>query len=147
MTDLPSKPTSMVAIPSDGTVAEAVAYTYAIPHGQPQSPPHINAAAWYDQHAELAHRLLHLAVRAAALPPGAEDREVNEALAALLLHAREIVGYELPTLLAKDGTHTIPFERFATARAKVSALLLELVRTRAELTALQSATKGPDHAG
>ncbi|GKT16983.1 hypothetical protein AVHY2522_13640 [Acidovorax sp. SUPP2522] len=143
MTDQPSKPGSMVARPSDGPVAAAAASICAIPHGQ----PHIDAAAWYDQHAELAHRLLHLAVRAATLPPGAEDREVNEALAALLLHAREIVGYELPTLLAKDGTHTIPFERFATARAKVSALLLELVRTRAELAALQSETKGPDHAG
>ncbi|CAN7370393.1 hypothetical protein [Acidovorax sp. LjRoot117] len=107
--------------------------------GLPHAPPRIDNARWYGRHAKLANRLLHMAVRAAALPPGPQDNEVDEALAALLLHAREIVNYEPPEILAKDGVHTIPHAKLASARAKVSALRLELVRTRAELAALKGA--------
>lgn len=97
------------------------------------APPMVDNETWYGQHTKLVHRLLHMTVRAAALPSGPADDEVEQVLANVLQHAREIVAYELPTLLAKDGANTIPYERLATARAKVSALRLELRRTKAEL--------------
>lgn len=107
------------------------------------APPIVNNAAWYGQHEKLIHRLLHMAVRVAALPPGPDDKPVEELLAKVLQHARQIVEYELPTLLAKDGANTIPFERLATARVKISILRQELKLTKAELAAARAPAPAP----
>ncbi|CAN7705859.1 hypothetical protein LJR066_005739 [Acidovorax sp. LjRoot66] len=113
------------------------------PRGVLGAPPLQGKAEWYGQHEKLVHRLLHMAVRAAVLPPGPEDKPVDELLAKVLQHAREIVEYELPTLLAKDGRNTIPFERLASARAKIVVLRQELKLTKAELAAARAPAPAP----
>ena len=92
-------------------------------------PDVVNTAAWYEEHVQLCYDLQAAAVRAVH-DQGAEA-EVGKAHAALLAHAAIINGGSGPVLLAKDGIHTIPFERLAAARAKIKVLQAENARLRA----------------
>ena len=92
-------------------------------------PDVVNTAAWYEEHAQLCYDLQVAAVRAASNQ--ASEAEVAKAHSALLAHAAIINGGSSPVLLAKDGIHTIPFERLAAARAKIKVLEAENARLRA----------------
>lgn len=92
-------------------------------------PTVVDTAAWYEQHAQLCYDLQAAAVRAVRDPNA--EAEVGKAHAALLAHAAIINGGSGPVLLAKDGVHPIPFERLATARAKIKVLEAENARLRA----------------
>lgn len=113
-----SKPTPATPLPV--RIAEAKLGTV---------PTVVDTAAWYEEHAQLCYDLQVAAVRAAS------DREaeadVAKAHAALLAHAAIINGGSGPVLLAKDGVHPIPFERLASARAKIKVLEAENARLRA----------------
>lgn len=92
-------------------------------------PTVVDTAAWYEKHAQLCYDLQAAAVRAVRDPNA--EAEVGKAHAALLAHAAIINGGSGPVLLAKDGVHPIPFERLATARAKIKVLEAENARLRA----------------
>lgn len=100
-------------------------------------PRVVDLVVWYEQQEALSYSLLHLAVKAAGQPIGniKTAQDVDRAHAALLEHSRQIAGNHLPLLLAKDGVHTIPYERLAEARAKVQVLLAENAELRAKLAA------------
>jgi hypothetical protein len=92
-------------------------------------PTVVDTAAWYEAHAQLCYDLQLAAARAARDPTA--EAAVGKAHAALLAHAAIINGGAAPVLLAKDGIHTIPFERLAAARAKIKVLEAENTRLRA----------------
>lgn len=92
------------------------------------APTVVDTAAWYEEHVQLCYDLQAAAVRAARAP-GAEA-EVGKAHSTLLAHAELINGSSGPVLLARDGIHTIPFERLAAARAKIKVLEAENARLR-----------------
>ncbi len=91
-------------------------------------PSVVNPAVWYEEHAQLCYDLQVAAVRAAR--DTTAEAAVGKAHAALLAHAAIITGGAVPVLLAKDGIHTIPFERLAAARAKIKVLEAENFRLR-----------------
>ncbi len=97
------------------------------------TPTVVDTAAWYEEHAQLCYDLQVAAVRAVS-ESGAETA-VGEAHAALLAHAAIINGGSDPVLLAKDGNHTIPFERLIAARARIKVLEAENARLRAAVGA------------
>lgn len=97
-------------------------------HRMSTLPTVVDTAAWYEEHAQLCYDLQVAAVRAAS-DRGAEA-EVGKAHSALLAHAAIINGGSGPVLLAKDGEHPIPFERLASARAKIKLLEAENARLR-----------------
>lgn len=92
---------------------------------------------WADDHEALAYQLVHITVK------GAKQQEndrvtsatVDHALAQLMDHAHLLTNKPRPLLLAKDGVHTIPYQRLAEARAKVQVLLAENAELRAKLAA------------
>ncbi len=100
-------------------------------------PRLIDFDLWVDEHEVLAYQLVHITVK------GAKQQEndhvttatVDHALAQLMDHAHLITNKPRPLLLAKDGVHTIPYERLAEARAKVQVLLAENAELRAKLAA------------
>lgn len=93
------------------------------------TPPNVvNPGVWYEEHAQLCYDLQVAAVRAAR--DSTAEAAVGKAHAALLAHAAIITGGAVPVLLAKDGIHTISFERLAAARAKIKALEEENARLR-----------------
>lgn len=121
--------------PQQGSLVAAALAGSAAP--QPMSPAVlrmstpptvVNPAVWYEEHAQLCYDLQVAALRAAR--DRAAEPAVGKAHAALLAHAAIINGGAEPALLAKDGIHTIPFERLAAARAKIKVLEAENARLR-----------------
>ncbi|KJA11313.1 hypothetical protein RP29_06220 [Acidovorax temperans] len=102
----------------------------------PTTPPPISSAdaklvdtaAWYEEHAQLCFELQAAAIRAAHDPKA--KVELQQAQSALLAHAAIITDGSGPVLFAKDGIHTIPFERLAEARAKIKLQEAENARLR-----------------
>lgn len=93
------------------------------------TPPNVvNPGVWYEEHVQLCFALQVAAVRAAR--DSTAEAAVGKAHAALLAHAAIFIGGAVPVLLAKDGIHTIPFERLAAARAKIKVLEEENARLR-----------------
>ena len=102
------------------------------------TPSPIDGSTWYDEHERLSYDLIATMARANAGPItalGKHNRQVTAAQAALLAHARLISGAQEPILLAKDGVHTIPFQKLADARAQAQVLEAELAKLRALLPA------------
>lgn len=89
----------------------------------------VDTTSWYEEHAQLSFDLQVAAVLAAR--GQIAEAEVGKAHEALLAHAAIINGGSAPVLLAKDGEHTIPFQRLAAARAKNKVLEAENARLRA----------------
>ena len=50
-------------------------------------------------------------------------------------HTQKIAGNAVPTVLTRDGNHTIAYEQLAEARAKVQVLTAELAQAREDLAA------------
>ena len=92
------------------------------------APTVVDTAAWYEEHVQLCFELKAAAIRAAQDPKAKE--ELQEVQSALLAHAAIINDGSGPVLLARDGIHTIPFERLAAARAKIKLLEAENARLR-----------------
>ncbi|WP_027996006.1 hypothetical protein [Simplicispira psychrophila] len=92
---------------------------------------------WVDDHEALAYQLVHITVKGAGQQENVRvtSAAVDHALAQLMNHAHLITNKPRPLLLAKDGVHTIPYERLAEARAKVQVLLVENAELRAKLAA------------
>ncbi|SFE19657.1 hypothetical protein [Paracidovorax konjaci] len=100
-------------------------------------PEIVDVAAWYTQHTALLHQLLHHAIkRVAAAPVSKQTQRVIQSLgrthADLQAHTAKIAGPAVPRVLARDGVHTIEYDRLAEARAKVQVLTEELESMRAE---------------
>lgn len=97
----------------------------------------VDVAAWYAHHTALLHQFLHHAIkRVAAAPVSKQTQRVIQALgrthADLQAHTAKIAGPAVPRVLARDGFHTIEYDRLAEARAKVQVLTEELESLRAE---------------
>jgi hypothetical protein len=95
----------------------------------------IDGAAWYTEHERLSYDLISTMARANVGPItalGKHNRQVTSAQAALLAHARLISGAQEPILMAKDGVHTIPFQKLADARAQIQVLEAELAKLRTQ---------------
>lgn len=108
-------------------------------------PVVVDTAAWYEEHAQLCYELQLAAVRAGG--PGkdaATEAAVDKAHTALLAHAAIIHGGSEPVVLARDGVHTIPYEKLAEARAKVQVLTAELAQAREELAAAKAKKWRPE---
>lgn len=102
-------------------------------------PEVIDLSAWYTQHTALLHQFAHHALRSIANTPARRNTRLVKALerthADLKQHTRLIASDAVPTLLTRDGSHSIPYERLAVAQAKVQALTAELTQAREELAA------------
>ncbi|CAM3404044.1 hypothetical protein [Paracidovorax anthurii] len=99
-------------------------------------PEIVDVAAWYSQHTALLHQFLHHAIkRVAAAPVSKQTQRVIHSLgqthADLMAHTVKIAGPSVPRVLARDGKHSIPYERLAEARAKVQVLTEELAYLQA----------------
>ncbi len=99
-------------------------------------PEIVDVAAWYTQHTALLHQFLHHAIkRVATAPVSKQTQRVIQSLgrthADLQAHTAKIAGPAVPRVLARDGVHTIPYDRLAEARAKVQVLTEELAYLRA----------------
>ncbi len=100
------------------------------------APEIVDVSAWFEQHTALLHQFLHHAIkRVAAAPVSKQTQRVIQSLgrthADLLAHTAKIAGPAVPRVLARDGEHTIPYNRLAEARAKVQVLMEELAYLRA----------------
>lgn len=129
------KPRSLVATMLADEAAEKRVWLAA--NVLADAPELVDVAAWYTQHTALLHQFLHHAIkRVAAAPVSKQTQRVIQALgrthADLQAHTAKIVGPAVPRVLARDGVHTIEYDRLAEARAKVQVLTEELESLRAE---------------
>lgn len=101
----------------------------------------IDVSAWYEQHVALLHQLLHRALKVVDNTPSKRNatliQRIGETQTELMQHARKIAGGAIPTLLSRDGLHTIPYAELAQARAKVQVLTAELALAREEIDTLK----------
>ncbi len=103
------------------------------------APEIIDMSAWYEQHVALLHQFLYRTLWAIAKSPARRNtklvKSLEQAHSDLKSHTRKIAGNAVPTVLTRDGNHTIAYEQLAEARAKVQVLTAELAQAREELAA------------
>jgi len=99
----------------------------------------VDLSSWYEQHVALLHQFLYRALWAIAKSPARRNTKLVKSLeqvhSDLKNHTRKIAGNAVPTVLTRDGNHTIAYEQLAEARAKVQVLTAELAQAREELAA------------
>ena len=100
------------------------------------APEIIDMSAWYEQHVALLHQFLYRTLWAIAKSPARRNTKLvkilEQAHSDIKSHTQKIA---VPTVLTRDGNHTIAYEQLAEARAKVQVLTAELAQAREDLAA------------